>query len=114
MSDEVPKEEPKKTKFVVIKRRKEIETLKESEEFVHLAFRPSNKDIFKLVIRCPNVKVVHLPSSYKKTISGTAKMYLSMQNIELMKGDVWGHRSDIDKYAEIELDDLDETGAESV
>ncbi|MDD2439522.1 MAG: DUF1699 family protein [Methanosarcinaceae archaeon] len=88
-------------KLRVVSSKEEIETLNENEEFIHLAFRPSNKDIFKLVIRCPNVRAIHIPNSYKKTISSSAQMYLSMQNIALLEGDVWGHRKDINEYSEV-------------
>ena len=88
-------------KIRVVSSKEEIETLGNDEEIVHLAFRPSNKDIFSLVIKCPNVKALHIPSSYKRTISGSAKMYLSMQGIDLLEGDVWGHRKDINEYSEV-------------
>ncbi|MGP8330658.1 MAG: DUF1699 family protein [Methanosarcinaceae archaeon] len=88
-------------KIRVVSSKDEIETLSNDEEIVHLAFRPSNKDIFSLVIKCPNVKALHIPSSYKRTISGSAKMYLAMQGIDLLEGDVWGHRKDINEYSEV-------------
>ncbi|WP_440954329.1 DUF1699 family protein [Methanosarcina sp. Mfa9] len=88
-------------KLRVVSSKEEIDTLNESEELIHFAFRPSNKDIFKLIIRCPNVKAIHVPSSYKKTISTSAQMYLSMQGIALLEGDVWGHRKDINEYSEV-------------
>jgi phosphopentomutase len=52
-------------------------------------------------MKCPNVKALHIPSSYKRTISNSAKMYLEMQGIELLEGDVWGHRKDINEYSEV-------------
>ncbi|MCQ1534536.1 DUF1699 family protein [Methanosarcina sp. KYL-1] len=88
-------------KLRIVSSKDEIETLKESEELIHLAFRPSNKDLFKLVMRCPDVKAIHIPASYKNTISSSAQMYLSMQGIALLEGDVWGHRKDISEYSEI-------------
>jgi hypothetical protein len=88
-------------KIRVVSSKEEIDTLKLDEEIVHLAFRPSNKDIFKLILKCPEVKAIHIPSSYKRTISTSAQMYLSMQNIALLEGDVWGHRKDINEYSEI-------------
>jgi hypothetical protein len=88
-------------KIRVVSSKEEIDTLKLDEEIVHLAFRPSNKDIFKLILMCPEVKAIHVPSSYKRTISTSAQMYLSMQNIALLEGDVWGHRKDINEYSEI-------------
>ena len=90
-----------KVKIRVVSSKEEIDTLKLDEEIVHLAFRPSNKDIFKLILKCPEVKAIHIPSSYKKTISSSAQMYLSMQNISLLEGDVWGHRKDINEYSEV-------------
>lgn len=88
-------------KMRVVSSKDEIDTLNNDEEIVHLAFRPSNKDIFSLIIKCPNVKAFHIPGSYKRTISGSTKMYLSMQGIDLLEGDVWGHRKDINEYSEV-------------
>jgi len=88
-------------KIRVVSSKDEIDTLSNDEEIVHLAFRPSNKDIFTLVGKCPNVKALHIPSSYKKTISGSTQMFLSMQGIDLLEGDVWGHRKDINEYSEV-------------
>ncbi|HPT81771.1 MAG TPA: DUF1699 family protein [Methanosarcina thermophila] len=88
-------------KIRVVSSKEEIDILNINEEIVHLAFRPSNKDIFKLILKCPGIKAIHIPSSYKKTISSSAQMYLSMQNIALLEGDVWGHRKDINEYSEV-------------
>src|SRR5665648_622547 len=89
-------------KLRVISSKEEVETLDSKEEFTHFAFRPSNEDIFKLVKACPNVKAIHVPSSYIKTISRSIRMFLEMQNIALLEGDVWGHRKDINEYYEIQ------------
>ncbi|ADI74871.1 Protein of unknown function DUF1699 [Methanohalobium evestigatum Z-7303] len=88
-------------KIRVVSSKEEIENVDESEEIVHMAFRPSNTDIFSLVMRCPNLKALHIPSSYKRTISSSAKMFLEMQGISLLEGDVWGHRKDINEYSEV-------------
>jgi hypothetical protein len=88
-------------KIRVVSSKEEINTLSPNEEIVHLAFRPSNTDIFSLIMKCPQVKALHIPSSYKRTISNSAKMYLTMQGIELLEGDVWGHRKDINEYSEV-------------
>jgi hypothetical protein len=88
-------------KIRVVSSKEEINTLSPNEEIVHLAFRPSNTDIFSLIMKCPQVKALHIPSSYKRTISNSAKMYLQMQGIELLEGDVWGHRKDINEYSEV-------------
>jgi hypothetical protein len=85
----------------VVSQKEEIHSLGSSEKIIHLAFRPSNKDIFALVHACPNVEAIHIPSSYIKTISHSTRMFLEMQDISLLEGDVWGHRKDINEYSEI-------------
>lgn len=85
----------------VVSSKEEINSLSTGEKIIHLAFRPSNKDIFALVQTCPNVKAIHIPSSYIKTISKSTRMFLDMQGIALLEGDVWGHRKDINEYSEI-------------
>jgi hypothetical protein len=85
----------------VVSSKEEINSLGTGEKIIHLAFRPSNKDIFALVQACPNVKAIHVPSSYIKTISNSTRMFLDMQGIALLEGDVWGHRKDINEYSEI-------------
>ena len=103
-------------KIRVVSSKDEIENLDENEEVVHLAFRPSNTDIFSLVMKCPNLKALHIPSSYKRTISNSAKMFLDMQGVGLLEGDVWGHRKDINEYSEVSrnvynrIKDLKESG----
>ncbi len=85
----------------VVSSKEEINSLGTGEKIIHIAFRPSNKDIFALVQVCPNVKAIHVPSSYIKTISNSTRMFLDMQGIALLEGDVWGHRKDINEYSEI-------------
>ena len=94
-------------KIRVVSSKDEISTLDPDEEIVHLAFRPSNKDIFTLVNTCPRLKALHIPGSYKKTVSRSIGMFLEMQNIQLMEGDVWGHRKDINEYYEIKASIMD-------
>ncbi len=82
----------------VVSSREEIFTLNPNERIVHLAFRPSNKDIFGLVETCPKIEVIQLPKSYMGTVSKSIEMFLQMQRIQLLEGDVWGHRKDINEY----------------
>lgn len=82
----------------VVSSREEIFTLNPNERIVHLAFRPSNKDIFALVETCPKIEVIQLPKSYMRTVSKSIEMFLQMQRIQLLEGDVWGHRKDINEY----------------
>jgi|ERR1035437_711906 hypothetical protein len=88
-------------KIRVVSSREEIFTLNPNERVVHLAFRPSNKDIFGLVETCPKIEVVQLPKSYMGTVSKSVEMFLEMQRIELIEGDVWGHRKDLNEYYSI-------------
>ncbi len=88
-------------KIRVVSSREEIFTLNPNERIVHMAFRPSNKDIFGLIETCPKVEVIQLPKSYMSTVSKSILMFLGMQRIRLIEGDVWGHRKDINEYYSI-------------
>ena len=88
-------------KIRVVSSREEISTLNPSERIVHLAFRPSNKDILGLVEACPKIEVIQLPRSYRRSVSESIKMFLEMKRIQLIEGDVWGHRKDISEYYSI-------------
>lgn len=85
-------------KIRVISHRDEIPTLSPGERIVHIAFRPSNKDIFHIVETCPKVEAIQLPQSYKRTISKSILVYLEMQKIQLLDGCCWGFRKDISDY----------------
>ncbi len=94
-------------KIRIVSSKNEIDSLSKAEKITHLTFRPSNKDIFALVQKCPEVKAIHIPSSYIRTISDSTKMFLEMQGISLLEGDVWGHRKDINEYYEIKQEYID-------
>ncbi|MCQ8903809.1 MAG: DUF1699 family protein [Methanothrix sp.] len=82
----------------VVSSKKEISDLNRNEQVVHLAFRASNMDVMNLVRTCPRLKAVQIPPSYYQTMSKAAQQFLELQGIEVIKGDVWGHRKDIDEY----------------
>jgi hypothetical protein len=88
-------------KIRIISSRDEIATLRPNEKIVHLAFRASNVDFLNLMQRCPRLQAIQTPPSYKKTMSHAIVGFLKMQGIELLQGDVWGHRKDIDEYFEV-------------
>ncbi len=94
-------------KIRIVSSKEEINSLGKGEKIIHLAFRPADKDIFALVQTCPNMRAIHIPSSYIKTISNSTKMFLDMQGIALLEGDVWGHRKDINEYSEIKPEVFD-------
>jgi hypothetical protein len=89
-------------KLRVVSSKKEIDDLNKNEQLIHLAFRAANTDIFKLLQNCPRVRAVQVPSSYRKTLSRASEMFFVMQGVELIEGDVWGHRKDIDDYYSID------------
>jgi len=41
-------------------------------------------------------------------MSNAIQVFLDMQGIELLEGDVWGHRKDLDEYFTVEDATLDE------
>ena len=94
-------------KIRVVSSREEIFTLNPSERVAHLAFRPSNKDVFGLVETCPKLEVIQLPKSYMNTISKSIQMFLEMQRVQLVEGDVWGHRKDINEYYSVPVSVLE-------
>ncbi len=91
----------------IVSSKSEIDSLSKAEKIIHFTFRPSDKDIFSMVQKCPEVKAIHIPGSYLKTISNSIKMFLEMQGIALLEGDIWGHRTDISEYYEIEQEVFD-------
>lgn len=88
-------------KIRVVSSREEIFKLNPNERIVHLAFRPSNKDIFGLVETCPKIEVIQLPQSYRRTVSKSIGTFLDMQRVQMIEGDVWGHRKDLNEYFDI-------------
>ena len=86
----------------VVSSRTEIPNLNPNEKMIHLAFRASNVDFLNLMQRCPRLRAIQLPTSYHKTMSNAIGVFLEMQGIELLEGDVWGHRKDLDEYYTVE------------
>lgn len=82
----------------VVSSKREIHDLNRNEQVVHLAFRASNLDVMGLVRSCPRLRAVQIPPSYHQTMSKAAQQFLELQGVEILKGDVWGHRKDIDEY----------------
>lgn len=82
----------------VVTSRDEILGLETEEKAVHLAFRPSDRDLFNLVKTCPGIKLLQLPTSSYDALSKFIKMYLASLGIQLVKGDVSGHWHDLNNY----------------
>ncbi len=94
----------------VVSSKDEISELNPNERIVHLAFRPSNVDFLDLMRSCPRLRAVQVPPSYHKTMSKAIKLFLEMQGIDLLEGDVWGHRKDIDEYYVVDEEAIEEIG----
>ncbi|MDD1741483.1 MAG: DUF1699 family protein [Methanothrix sp.] len=98
-------------KLRIVSSRNDIDNLSRNEQMVHLAFRAANTDVFKLI------RMVQVPASYRRTLSRASEMFLTIQGVELVEGDVWGHRRDIDEYYNIDdqvmkrIDRLQASGA---
>jgi hypothetical protein len=95
-------------KLRVVSEKTEIPNLNPNEKMVHLAFRASNVDFLNLMQRCPRLRTVQVPHSYQKTMSNAIQVFLEMQGIELLEGDVWGHRKDLDEYYTVEDGTIEE------
>jgi hypothetical protein len=95
----------------VISARNEIPNLNPNEKTVHLAFRASNVDFLNLMQRCPRLRMIQVPPSYRKTMSSAIQVFLEMQGIDMVEGDVWGHRKDLDEYFTVEDSTLEEIRA---
>jgi hypothetical protein len=92
----------------VVSSKNEIPNLNPNERIVHLAFRASNVDFLNLMKICPRLRAVQVPPSYHKTMSKAIQVFMEMQGIELLVGDVWGHRKDIDEYFLIDEETVEE------
>jgi hypothetical protein len=82
----------------VVSSKDEIPNLNPNEKMIHLAFRASNVDYLNLMQRCPRMRMIQVPPSYHKTMSNAIQVFMEMQGIEMIEGDVWGHRKDLDEY----------------
>jgi hypothetical protein len=92
----------------VVSGRNEIPNLNTNEKMIHMAFRASNVDFLNLMQRCPRLRMIQVPPSYRKTMSNAIGVFLEMQGVELLEGDVWGHRKDLDEYYTVEDTTMEE------
>ena len=95
-------------KIRIISSREEINSIRPNEKAVHMAFRASNVDFLNLIQKAPRLQMVQVPTSYMKTMSNAIEVFLDMQGIELLQGDVWGHRKDLDEYFTVEDTTIEE------
>jgi hypothetical protein len=55
-------------------------------------------DFLNLLQRVPRLQMIQVPPSYMKTMSKSIGVFLEMQGVKFIEGDVWGHRKDLDEY----------------
>ncbi|HOO51397.1 MAG TPA: DUF1699 family protein [Alphaproteobacteria bacterium] len=97
-------------KIRVVSSRDEIPELKPNEQMVHIAFRPSNVDLLGILKACPRLRAIQVPPSYNKTLSKAIRLFLETQGVDLLEGDVWGHRKDIDEYYMVDEGAIEQIG----
>jgi len=92
----------------VVSARSEIPNLNPNEKMIHMAFRASNVDFLNLMQRCPRLRLIQVPPSYRRTMSDAIQVFMDMQGIELLQGDVWGNRKDLYEYFTVEDSTMNE------
>ncbi|AET65597.1 DUF1699 family protein [Methanothrix harundinacea] len=85
-------------KIRIVSSKDEIKDLTRGDHTVHLAYRASSTDMFRLLQYSPRLRAVQVPPSYYRNMPTTARAFLETQGVEIIEGDVWGHRKDIDEY----------------
>ncbi len=84
-------------KPIVISHRNEIDTLPSELKQVHFSFRPSMKDIMKLLEVCPNLNNVQFPPFVRGSISETVEDVFKMKKITLSEGMIY-EREDKNRF----------------
>lgn len=95
-------------KIKLLSDRNEISENGHDVDILHLAFRPSDKDIMKILKECEGVKALHVPKSYAASVSKSGIMAMEMKGVKFLVGDVWGQRKDINQYYELNGRIMDE------
>lgn len=101
----------------MVSSKREIEDLNKNEQMVQLVFSASNADIFKLVQNCSQIKAVLIPSIHRKSLPKASEIFLMMQGVELIEGEIGGRRKDMNEYYSIDdivlarIDQLRASGA---
>jgi len=85
-------------KIRIVSSKDDIKDLTRNDLTVHLAFRASSTDMFRLLQASPRLRAIQVPPSYYKNMPQTGRAFLETQGVEIIEGDVWGHRKDIDEY----------------
>lgn len=91
----------------VISDKDEIGELSAGERVVHCAFRPNYKEVFHILDMCPKLEAIQIPKSYYDTIAESVILLLKSKRVELIEGDVQGHRKDVNMYYTVPAKVLD-------
>jgi hypothetical protein len=91
----------------VISNKEEIDALSAGERVVHCAFRPNYKEVFHILDMCPKLEAIQIPRSYYDTIAESVILLLKSKRVELIEGDVQGHRKDVNMYYTVPAKVLD-------
>lgn len=91
--------------------RNEIPKLNPDEKMIHLDFKATNVDILNLMQRCPRLRMIHVTPIYRKAMSDALQIFLSMQGIDLLEGDVCDDKNNFDGYFAVDDKVLEEIRA---
>jgi len=80
----------------------DIDTLNPNEKLIHLAYHASNADYLDLMKKCPRLRMIQVLPSYHNTMSDAIQMFMDLQGIDVLEGDVHGYRKDMDEYFAID------------
>lgn len=86
----------------VVSSKNDIDALDRNDQIILLSFKASNSDIFRLLRKCPKINAIHFPTFYRKGLSKSGEMFLAMQGIELIEGDVFDSRKSVKDYCNID------------
>jgi hypothetical protein len=89
-------------KLRVISSKNDIDTLNPNEKLIHLAYHASNADYLDLMKKCPRLRMIQVLPSYHNTMSDAIQMFMDLQGIDVLEGDVHGYRKDMDEYFAID------------
>lgn len=85
-------------KIKIVSSKNDINDLTRNDQTIHLAFRASSTDMFRLLQSSPSLRAIQVPPSYYKNMPNTGRAFLETQGVEIIEGDIWGHRKDLDEY----------------
>jgi len=86
----------------IVSERNELPKLNPDEKLIHLDFRATNVDILNLMQRCPGLKMIQATPFCRKAMSNALQVFLAMQGIDLLEGDVCDDKNNFDGYFTID------------